>query len=803
MNLAQRKLNKDEWNSIEVSVKDEEKKVLKMITEGYNDLNLTYNNNLSLIRFLKIDYNVSNECYIYDVFFRDEIKKICKKYDLSFKEDFEKGKFTKINKITQVRIDSNFNDKIKDNNIYEYVLIDLLKKLLKNKNNNSHRWCYYYYTLKKLSKYDISLLNKYVMSFIKHIESLYTNDVDKITIVARSHDYIEKNEYILKYSPNKLFDHQKQIFSIYKNKEKDEATLIMYTAPTATGKTLTPLGLSQQYKIIFVCAARHVGVSLAKSAISIGKKVAFAFGCESVEDIRLHYFAAKEYEVNYKSGGIFKVDNTIGDRVEIMITDIKSYLIAMNYMNAFNSLSDIILFWDEPTITMDYEYHECHEFISKIWKENIIPNIILSSATLPSDDEIQEVFQDFINKNDNTVTISRIKSNECKKTIPIINSKGFVELPHYRFKKFDDLKRSIVYTAENKTMLRYYDLYEVVKFIIEIEENNYIDDIYKIDNYFDSIDDIKMETIKEYYLVVLNKIKEKDWLNIYESMQNKRVNIYNKNDSSGCNVATNDAYTLTDGPTIFIADDVDKIGKFCIKSSSIPNNVLNDIMKNISFNKTIHKQIEKNSKEIEDRIQSYLSSESDKKLSKLESFDDTTKGLIKKNQELNNLYKNITLDDLYIPNKLLHYKRWGKSVEDKIFTSDIDNSDVERVMSVDDIDDIWKLLLLMGIGLFSKDISIKYTEIVKEFADNQKLYLIIANGDYIYGTNYQFCHCFIGKDLTNMTQEKIIQSAGRVGRNKLQQNYTIRFRNDDIIEKLFIKEDDKIEVKNMINLFKS
>ena len=219
-----------------------------------------------------------------------------------------------------------------------------------------------------------------------------------------------------------------------------------------------------------------------------------------------------------------------------------------------------------------------------------------------------------------------------------------------------------------------------------------------------------METIKEYYLVVLNKINEKDWL-IYQRMQNKRVNIYNKNDSSGCNIATNDAYTLTDGPTIFIADDVDKIGKFCIKSSSIPSNVLNDIMKNISFNKTIHKQIEKNSKEIEDRIQSYLSSESDKKLSKLESFDDTTKGLIKKNQELNNLYKNITLDDLYIPNKLSHYKRWGKIVEDKIFTSDIDNSDVERVMSVDDIDDIWKLLLLMGIGLFSKDISIKYTKL--------------------------------------------------------------------------------------------
>ena len=99
-------------------------------------------------------------------------------------------------------------------------------------------------------------------------------------------------------------------------------------------------------------------------------------------------------------------------------------------------------------------------------------------------------------------------------------------------------------------------------------------------------------------------------------------------------------------------------------------------------------------------------------------------------------------------------------------------------MNINDVDDIWKLLLLMGIGLFSKDKCIPYTELVKEFADSQKLYLIIANGDYIYGTNYQFCHSFLSKDLENMTQEKIIQAIGRVGRNKLQHDYSIRFRND-------------------------
>ena len=51
-----------------------------------------------------------------------------------------------------------------------------------------------------------------------------------------------------------------------------------------------------------------------------------------------------------------------------------------------------------------------------------------------------------------------------------------------------------------------------------------------------------------------------------------------------------------------------------------------------------------------------------------------------------------------------------------------------------------------------------------------------------------------------MTQEKIIQAMGRIGRNKLQQNYTVRFRSDTI-RKIFMEEEDKIEVMNMNNLF--
>ena len=89
---------------------------------------------------------------------------------------------------------------------------------------------------------------------------------------------------------------------------------------------------------------------------------------------------------------------------------------------------------------------------------------------------------------------------------------------------------------------------------------------------------------------------------------------------------------------------------------------------------------------------------------------------------------------------------------------------------------------------------------MKKLAEQQKLYMIIASSDYIYGTNYQFCHGYLSKDLA-LTQEKIIQALGRIGRNNIQQDYTIRFRDDSQIKKLFYPELDKPEVRNMNKLF--
>jgi len=52
-----------------------------------------------------------------------------------------------------------------------------------------------------------------------------------------------------------------------------------------------------------------------------------------------------------------------------------------------------------------------------------------------------------------------------------------------------------------------------------------------------------------------------------------------------------------------------------------------------------------------------------------------------------------------------------------------------------------------------------------------------------------------------MTQEKTIQALGRIGRSNFQQTYSVRFRDNSLVNKLFVKEENKPEVINMNKLF--
>jgi len=891
MDLNQRKLSKSEWESIEVPVSQTEKSILQVIIKGYEDVNLRINHYNSMFTFLKIEYSEQLEDYIYNKYFEETVKKMWNEYCSAVVKDTKQNHPFGLNvtskpvikKADIIRMEQNNDSTLKKNDIYEYVLLSNCEQIISNYRLKKDEWQRYYFTLYKLMKNNIPKINRHIASVVNFLLTKYEDEIDFSYIIHHAVECIERNSNLLKYADMTLYEHQKEIITACKS---PEAKLILYIAPTGTGKTMSPLAISEKHKIIFVCAARHVGVSLARAAISMNKKIAFAFGCASAGDIRLHYFAAKEYTVDKRSGGIRKVDNSIGDKVEIMICDIKSYLPAMYYMTSFNSPEKLIVYWDEPTITLDYESHEFHDIIQTNWKENIIPNMVLSSATLPKLHELTDTIADFKSKFEGA-NIVNIVSHDCKKSIPMINKEGYVVLPHYLSSDYEQVKRIVEHTEEYLTLLRYFDLKEVVEFIEYIHKNGYSTSLkMKIDRHFASLDDIDMKNIKIYYLKLLKSFDMDTWYKLHEhftSIRKQRIcanpyidvkgnkivqeaglkrNSYSigpgvlplqvteahsnkplckiqsvavlpeqlkqtqpQPPSEAIYITTKDAFTLTDGPSIFLSNDVEKIAKFYIQQANIPAKVMEDLMKKIEYNNALNEKINILEKELEDINEkrdsaaggdSNSSNKKDcRKINREPSVDgsklkkssstDTSKTDARRLREEIDVYRGMikpaTLIDTFIPNTIAHLAKWAENIPSKnAFTSNVEERIVNEIMLLHGIEDSWKVLLMMGIGVFTNHNNIAYTEIMKKMADEQRLYMIIASSDYIYGTNYQFCHGFLSKDL-NLTQEKIIQAMGRIGRNNIQQDYSVRFRDNIQILKLFTSDTEKPEIRNMNRLF--
>jgi len=854
--LVQVKLTGEEWNGVEIMEPEDEMRILKLIIDGFHDVNITFNTHLSLISRLKITQTPEMDDYIFDEYFKKRVERILSMgggADSRSKQFEISAKSKKVmKKVDLMRIQNTNTTFGGSGDTYDHHIMETIETMMEFKDgvgvgaegggNGSNEWMKHYYTVKLMLQKSVIGINSHIIDFANYIVDEFKHDIRIIGFIRNGYRFIEQNEAVFKYADFQLYEHQKQLFTIAK---RPDAKLILYIAPTGTGKTLSPLGLSERYKIIFVCAARHVGLALAKAAISVKKRIAFAFGCSNIDDIRLHYYAAKEAIRDKRSGRIRKVDNSIGDNVEIMICDIRSYLLAMRYMMAFHPLDKLLMYWDEPTISLDYADHELHPIIHRNWSSNLIPNVVLSSATLPREDEIIGVIQDFKVKFQGGEVYS-VVSHDFKKSIPIVNQGGFIELPHYMFgSDYNSVLECVEHCKMYKTLMRYFDLREILRFIglvtkpikcddsdSDSDEDSDSDDgaekkkkqddddpdtddnrglaitsqRYLPENMFNDVGDITMTSIKEYYLLLLENIRPKYWQLIYETLTGVRKPKF----ESVVNLSTSDAHTLTDGPTIYLTEHVDKVAAFMLQIAKIPTIVMDDIMATIDFNTRVLEEIEKTTKLIKDlegeSSSSTSSTDDEKKTRKFTSdtrINPETQRLHIKVEELKKSVKYTALHELFVPNRLEHLKRWTtRTTISNEFTSFVEDDIVAQIMLLN-VASHWKLLLLMGIGAITNATDQKYTDIMKTLAKHQKLYLIITASDYIYGTNYQFCHGYIGKDLEGISQEKAIQSMGRIGRGAIQQDYTIRVRHDAILRHIFtaLRSADKPEVCAMNRLF--
>jgi len=167
----QTKLSRDEWSSIEVPCSNDEKRILSLIVDGYNNVNVSRNYTSSLACHMKMTDPAKFDSYIYTHYFEEYMKYLSGKYRFSLVHgdtsslNSKREKPIVLKKADMIRME-NTTKNIEEykNSIFEYILIDLLEKLLqyqveeienKRKNKikksetNKKAWMYYLYTLYK------------------------------------------------------------------------------------------------------------------------------------------------------------------------------------------------------------------------------------------------------------------------------------------------------------------------------------------------------------------------------------------------------------------------------------------------------------------------------------------------------------------------------------------------------------------------------------------------------------------------------------------------------------------------------
>jgi hypothetical protein len=321
----------------------------------------------------------------------------------------------------------------------------------------------------------------------------------------------------------------------------------------------------------------------------------------------------------------------------------------------------------------------------------------------------------------------------------------------------------------------------------------------QINNYFDEIGDINVESIKLYYLDVFSDL-ETCWREVFDEAVLLRKPKY----ASTVRVVAEDSVTLTDGPTLYLCDDVDSSAKKYFAMLGVPDEEKAKLISAIDFNNRVTQRIHDLNEEIKNMQKDEDKGTGDqegtqtkeKKKEKKTPYDDKLEMI----EVLTSQMKRVHLNRRYVPNTEQHVDRFHRStLSENRFTSRVMEKDVEMIMSIDGLDDVYKMLLISGVGVFKENMNTDYLEIMKRLAHDQALFMIIAGGDYIYGTNYQFCHGYI--DDTGMTQEKLIQAFGRIGRTNNQLDYSIRLTDNSTISKILKHEPLKREVINMNRLF--
>ena len=197
MDLSQNKLTKAEWETIEVPVSDAEKNILKMIIDGFNNINIKINETQSLYSYTKIDPSSEIDYFVYKKYFDTQITNLIAKYGKNTPlKDYSAANLTgggtlkkmKSSISTRLQILEN-NIEANKNKIFEYLLLELFGGLMLHMHTGSSKYAFYLYTILQLKKTSIPNINCYVVRVID-IMIEHANTLTKTSeIITNAYDF--------------------------------------------------------------------------------------------------------------------------------------------------------------------------------------------------------------------------------------------------------------------------------------------------------------------------------------------------------------------------------------------------------------------------------------------------------------------------------------------------------------------------------------------------------------------------------------------------------------------------------------
>ena len=157
---------------------------------------------------------------------------------------------------------------------------------------------------------------------------------------------------------------------------------------------------------------------------------------------------------------------------------------------------------------------------------------------------------------------SVVKNNDIFLNHTFYDENGSIVMPHNQFTKINNLHNFLIY--QHKKYFKFYNCQECANFIVYYDEkydNNFIK------TNFETFDDITSNHIKYIYYKLLLCIENQE---LYKEII-ENYKIYNKNKKFYISpeLTTKSAHTLTNGPTLYMTNNIEKVSKYLLHISSI------------------------------------------------------------------------------------------------------------------------------------------------------------------------------------------------------------------------------------------